>query len=155
VMAQLRSAPDVNFRERVPELVIPYVLWMAFANTTAATLFLVFGRRVATPHLRQVLIRFALVLYTTAALTAVGYLVAADRWPASADLLTWGVSLLPVLPAVLFAWYVIRFQIVPFVLERTLVYGGIVVGLLLLHRLAVNEVAGRLADRYRIHVSIL
>ena len=47
-------------------------------------------------------------------------------------LLAWYVSLLPVLPALLFAYYVIRFQVVPLVLERTLVYGGIVVGLLLL-----------------------
>ena len=83
------------------------------------------------------------------------FLFAVRQWPSAASPLTWLVSLLPAVPALLFAYYVIRFQFVPLLLERTLVYGAIVVGLLLLYRLTMQDVTARLSTRYHVDFGIL
>jgi signal transduction histidine kinase len=155
ITIQLRTRAGDDFLERVEGFITPYVLWVAVANTASAAGILRYRKRVASHHIREFFAWFGGALLVTALSAAFVFLFALDRWPASAGLLVWGVSLLPVLPALLFAYYVIRFQVVPLVLERTLVYGGIVVGLLLLHRFTLKEVTGRLSDRYHIDFGIL
>jgi signal transduction histidine kinase len=155
VAARLRSVSGAEFFDLVLGLVVPYVLWTAAANTVAAFGFLSYGRHVENPRARDFLRWFAGTLFVTAAALVFIYLFAVERWPRASEPLRWGVSLLPVIPALLFAYYVVRFQVVPLVLERTLVYGGIVVGLLLFHRLAMNEVTQHLPPPYRTYVGIL
>jgi signal transduction histidine kinase len=83
------------------------------------------------------------------------FLIAIPRWPGTEMPLRWFASLLPIAPAVLFAYFVIRFQFVPLVLERATVYGAIVVGLLLLYRLTLVGVAERLTAHYHVDFGIL
>ncbi len=155
IAIQLRTNLGDGFLERVHGFIIPYVLWVGAANTISAIGFLRYRRRVESPRFKEFFAWFGVALAVTAFVTLFVFLFAVDRWPESAALLAWCVSLLPVLPALLFAYFVIRFQVVPLVLERTLVYGGIVVGLLLLHRLTVKDVSVRLSDRYHVDFGIL
>lgn len=59
-----------------------------------------------------------------------------------------GVS--PFIPALLFTYFVMRFQLLPLILERTLAYGAVLMGALLFHQLVlrdvVNVVVGRDTD---------
>jgi len=155
IAVTLRSDLASGFLERVQGFVVPYVLWVGAANSISTIGFLRYRQRVASPRIKELLAWFGGALCVTALSALFVFLFAVDYWPRSAALLAWYVSLLPVLPALLFAYYVIRFQVVPLVLERTLVYGGIVVGLLLLHRFTVQDVTGRLTDRYHIDFGIL
>jgi signal transduction histidine kinase len=155
IALQLRTGSGDDFLKRVDAFIVPYILWIGVANTISAVGFLRFRKHLAGSRISELLAWFAAAWTATALAAAFVFLFAVDRWPSAAALLTWCISLLPVLPALLFAYYVIRFQVVPLVLERTVVYGGIVVGLLLLHRFALEEVTGRLSDRLHIDFGVL
>jgi signal transduction histidine kinase len=58
------------------------------------------------------------------------------------------VILLPLLPTLTFAFFVIRYNFMRLMIEQTIVYGAIVVGVLLFHRLVVGDVTDSLGQQY-------
>lgn len=65
------------------------------------------------------------------------------------------VFLLPLLPSLVFAVFVVRYNVLGLVIERTFVYGALVVGVLLFHRIAVAGLTDAMADRYRVDFGLV
>ncbi len=55
--------------------------------------------------------------------------------------------LLPLFPAILFVWNVLRQRMLPIVVERTFIYGGVLAIVVLLHRLLVAPLASAASQR--------
>jgi hypothetical protein len=64
-------------------------------------------------------------------------------------------NLLPLVPALLFAWYVLRQRMLPLVMERTLVYGAALAVGLLLHRMTISRYSEKLSDRLNLDTVLL
>lgn len=64
-------------------------------------------------------------------------------------------NLLPLVPALLFAWYVLRQRMLPLVMERTLVYGAALAVGLLLHRMTISRYSEKLSDRLNLDAVLL
>jgi signal transduction histidine kinase len=155
VAVQLRTNPAVGFLPQLDAYVMPYVAWLGTVNALSAIALWRYRGAVAAPRMKQFFAWLSGTLGVSALALLFVFLFAVRRWPSAASPMTWLVSLLPAVPAFLFAYYVIRFQFVPLLLERTLVYGAIVVGLLLLYRLTMQDVTARLSARYHVDFGIL
>jgi signal transduction histidine kinase len=81
--------------------------------------------------------------------------VAIPQWPEQTGVWQLAASLSPVLPALLFAYHVVRFGFVPLVLERTLVYGAVLAAVFLFHHLALAGVTNRLSEQLRVDFAIV
>src|SRR5262249_14433297 len=97
----------------------------------------------------------AATLLAMPVLIAAVMLLAVEAWPTVAPLLMLGVNLSPILPVALFAYFVIRYRFVPIVLERTLVYGAIVVASLFLHRVAVRDLQTAVTDHFHVDFVVI
>lgn len=114
-----------------------YLLWLLTANATCLWLFLTnrhrLSRRISGARF---LLRFSIGLILVTATTAY-YLFRIhqrDGDPAVARLLS---TLSPVIPALIFAYYIFRRRLIPLVFERALVYAAILLCVLYLHRLTI------------------
>ena len=152
---QLRSDPAAGFLPQLGSYVVPYVVWAAAVSGFSALSLWRIRRAIAAPRMRQFFAWLSAALGTSATTLAFVFFFAVRSWPMAASPLVWIVSLLPAIPAALFAYYVIRFQFVPLVLERTLVYGAIVVGLLLAYRVTLQDMTDRLSERYHVDFALL
>ena len=152
---QLRTNPTAGFLPQLDAYVLPYIAWAAVVNALAAIGLARYRHSIAAPRMKEFLAWLGGTLGVSALVLVVLFLFAIPRWPAAARQLTWFANMLPVVPALLFAYFIIRFQVVPLVLERTLVYGAIVVGLLLLYRLTLQDVTDRLTAKYHVDFGIL
>jgi signal transduction histidine kinase len=152
---QLRTNPSAGFLPQLDEYIVPYIVWAAAVNSLSAIGLVRFRNSIAAPRMKEFFAWLGGALGVSALVLVFLFLFAIPRWPSAASPLTWFASMLPVVPALLFAYYVIRFQFVPLVLERTLVYGAIVVGLLLLYRLTLQDVTDRLTAQYHVDFGIL
>jgi signal transduction histidine kinase len=155
VAVQLRENPSAGFLPQLPGYIVPYIAWSGTVNGLSAISLFRYRQSVAAPRMKQFLAWLGVTLGVSAAVLVIVFLFAVPQWPSAATSLTWFASLLPAGPALLFAYYLIRFQFVPLVLERTLVYGAIVVGLLLLYRLTMQDVTSRLTAQYHVDFGIL
>jgi signal transduction histidine kinase len=142
-----RSAP---FLALVEPFIGPYIFWIAVANLVSAAAAIRLRNSIALPKARLFFTWLAATLLAMAAVVAAVMLVAAEAWPSVAPFLILVVNLSPVLPVALFAYFLIRYRFVPIVLERTLVYGAILVALWLLYRVTMREVEAAVIDRYHI-----
>lgn len=142
-----RSAP---FMQLVEPFVIPYIAWVALANLVSAAAAIQLRGSSAFPQAKQFFTWLAATLLAMPVLIAAVVLLAVEAWPTVAPLLMLVVNLSPILPVALFAYFAIRYRFVPIVLERTLVYGAIVVGLLLVHQVAVRDLQTAVTDHYHV-----
>lgn len=146
---------DARFLTRVDAYVIPYLGLCAVA--TAATLVSIrrFQRQSRISEQRRflqvlaglVVLLLALLGATVAALRA-GWIADKSPWIAVA-------ILSPALPTLWFAYYVIRYQFLELVLERTVVYGAIVAGAVLLHGFLQRHTTDPLEDRLHVDLGML
>jgi signal transduction histidine kinase len=153
--ARLSAGPPGEFFVRVEPFVLSYFAWITVVNVGAAAALLRLRRLIDLPRAHQFFGCLAVILLAMTAIIGFVMLYAQARWSDAARPLQLLVSMLPVAPAMLFAYYVIRFRFVPLVLERTLVYGAILAALMLFHRLAVQNVTTTLTDRYRIDFGVV
>lgn len=134
---------------------VPYLLLMSGTNLLVA-----FGlRRLRAQYeIPSVLQFFDSLAWTLLGITVVNVSCLTwglHLWPAGRGWLQMGVALSPVLPTLVFAYFVLRFQLLPLVLERTLTYGAIVAGAMLLHELLTRDFAESFRDQYRINFGIM
>ena len=61
----------------------------------------------------------------------------------------------PVAAGAVFAYYVVRYDFMQVIVERTLVYAAIVIGGLLVHESAVRPVTAQLSGRFGMNFAIL
>ncbi|HLQ45212.1 MAG TPA: ATP-binding protein, partial [Planctomycetaceae bacterium] len=147
--------PNGEFLTLVAAFTTPYVVWLCVTNLVAAGTFWGLRRRVALPHATQFFKGMAATLCGLSVLAVFVIFVAIPRWPQHAEAWKLVAGLSPVLPALLFAYHVVRFGFVPLVLERTLVYGAVLAAVFLFHHLALADVTNRLSEQLRVDFAIV
>lgn len=155
VAGELASRPGSEYLELVAPFKLPYLCWMSSVNLIAGIGLLMLRRRIELPRAHEFFGWMTAVLLGMAAGNAFIVLYALDAWPHAVPWLQLATIVSPTLPLALFVYFVLRFRLLPLVLERTLVYGAIVVGLMLLHQLAVRDLATAVHEHYRVDFGIL
>lgn len=132
-----------------------YLLWLVVANTTCLWIFLTnrhrLSRRISGARF---LLRFSFGLVLVTALTAY-YLFRihqSDSDPAVIRLLA---TLCPVVPALIFAYYIFRRRLIPLVFERTLVYAAFFLCVLYLHRVTILPLMTKYEAKFRFDFALL
>lgn len=154
ISQRLFESPSGDFLQTVAPFTTPFVAWLCLSNFAAAGTF-VLRRDIALPHARHFFPRMAGLLGLLSALVVFAVFVAIPAWPDFADAWKLAVSLSPVVPAILFAYYVMRFGFVSLVLERALVYGALLATLFLVHQLVLRDVTDRLTDQLQVDFAII
>ena len=151
----LFSEPSGEFLTLVAPFTMPYVAWLCATNLVAAATFWGLRRRVALPQATSFFQSMTATLCGLSVLSVFVIYVAIPTWPKQAEQWKLIAGLSPVLPALLFAYHVVKFRFVPLVMERTLVYGAVLVALFLFHHLAVADVTNRLSEQLRVDFAIV
>ncbi len=155
IMRSLFAQPTGDFLVLVAPFTVPYVAWLCVTNGIAAITFWDLRRRVALPSATQFFARMALLLCGLSLLVACVVFVAIPLCPQHEGEWKLLVSLSPVLPVLLFTYYVMRFGFVSVVLERTLVYGAVLAAVFLFHHVALAGIAERLNESLQVDFAIV
>jgi signal transduction histidine kinase len=133
----------------------PYLFFAGTVNLTAAILFLRVRHKLDLPQAGPFFLQMAFVLFGITVLQWFTVFVARPISPVAQDYGMLAVTLSPLAPALLFAYFVIRYNFLQIILERSLVYGAILASVLLVHQLAFQDVSALLPEAYRLHVVCL
>ena len=155
VVRSIAMSPNDVFLDRVGGFLWPYLVFVLAVNTVAVVVFHIQRARSESRELGRFLVAMELFLALLNGFLITLFVVADIRWRAPDSPLLLAIVLLPVAPAVLFSYFVIRYRFMRLVVERTLVYGVILVAALLFHYLILYRIAEPLADRLRIDLGIL
>jgi hypothetical protein len=142
---RLRQAAGGNFLETLAPYVLPFITWTVLVNLVAAAMFYMLRSRFTQIEHRRFFGTMAVMLTMVSAILAAAFTLA---WPALDRWLMLLVILTPLLPTLAFAFFVIRYNFMRLMIEQTIVYGAIVVGVLLFHRLVIGDVTDSLGRRY-------
>ena len=132
-----------------------YLLWLVIANGSCLWLFFLNRHRLSRRASgARFLLRFnvGLVFVTAATGFYLFRIHQSDRDPAIVRLL---VTLSPVIPALIFAYYIFRRRLIPLVFERTLVYAAIFLCVLYLHRLTIRPVMAKFEAKFQFDFVLL
>lgn len=126
--------PVASFLQQVSPLVLPYLGATTGISLLAAVVLWRAARSSDLPAGRPFLHGLSFTLIAMTITLDVILLIAIPRWPDTYVVCYILLVLLPTPPAILFAYFVLRYGFLPLVVERTVVYGGILAGLVLVHR---------------------
>ena len=153
VAAHLFSNPERDFRVSVEHFTLPFMIWLVVANCCAAFCFIKACQRLQRPQLMPFIRRFSLLLLALSVMV-VAYLFVPTTSPGEPTLRMM-IALSPIVPALMFAWYVFRHRLLPIVFERTLVYGGSLIAVLWLHHVTITPLTAVLEQRSRFDFVVL
>jgi signal transduction histidine kinase len=129
---------------------MPFALWASACNLIAAAVFV--GRRPygVVPGMRPFLdlVAALLVVQSFAMLFVFGY--AHDAWPDWRGPLLFACGLPPVAMAIVFGYFLVRFNFFRLAMERAIVYGAVLAAIALFHQFAFQEAAAVLPRSYRL-----
>ena len=155
IVQALFAKPNGDYLTLVTPFATPFVVWLCATNLIAATTFWTLRKRVTLPQAASFFRGMAALLCALSLFVLFVMYFAIPLWPEQTDAWKFIASLSPLLPALLFAYHVVRFGFVPLVLERTLVYGAVLAATFLFHHLALAEVTNRLSDQLRVDFAIV
>ncbi|WP_010588368.1 sensor histidine kinase [Schlesneria paludicola] len=156
INSALAVDPTRPFLDLLVEYRLPYVGWLCLVSGVTAYGLWTTSMNAAYLPLRRFYRLLAASMVLTAGLTATFIvLLDRDRDPSVAILLQPFVSLLPMIPVILFAYFVMRFQLLPFVLERTLVYAAVLTGAMLFHQIVLQGLISSVGERYRLNLGVI
>ncbi|MBC8351355.1 MAG: hypothetical protein H8E66_05180 [Planctomycetes bacterium] len=155
VLYSLGTHAGEVFLDRIGGFLWPYLTFAGAVNIAAVAIFHRQRAKTDLRELRRFLLAMEVFLSLLTTLLFVAFLLVAPRWRIPESPLIVSIVLLPVAPAVLFSYFVIRYRFMRLVVERTLVYGVILAAALLFHHLILYRIAEPLADRMRIDLGIL
>lgn len=155
IEAALVRAPHAPFLESLEGWIAPYAVWLASVNLVAAVGMLRLKRDLPRAHADHFLRLVAGILAALAILQPFVLLVARFVWPELAPWLLLAVSLSPAMLAVLFAYFVLRFNVMRLVLERSILYGVLLAAGWLVHQILFAGLREQLHDRYRLDLEIV
>lgn len=154
INSALAVDPTKPFLDLLIDYRLPYVVWLCLVS--GVTAYGLWATSMNADYLP--LCRFYHLLAASMVLIAgftTTFIVLLDREASLASLLQPFVSLLPMLPVILFAYFVMRFQLLPFVLERTLVYAAVLTGAMLFHQIVLQGLISSVGDRYRLNLGVI
>ena len=144
--------PAGSFMKVVSPLVLPFVVWMVAVNLGSAIAMLILRRRFQQSEYRKFCLSMAIVLFVLSTLLTITF---GFSWPGGQKYLTVAVTIAPLMPALVFAVFVVRYNFMRFMLEQTMVYAAIVAGVLLFHRLVVGDMTDALGRRYGVDFGVI
>ncbi len=153
VTAHLFSSGGRDFRVSVQPFTRPFMTWLVLANCVAAACFYKACQRLHRPQLMPFIRRFSLMLLAMSVMV-VAYLFVPTTSPGE-PALRMMIALSPIVPALMFAWYVFRHRLMPIVFERTLVYGGSLIAVVWLHHVTISPLTTVLEQRSRFDFVVL
>lgn len=151
----LQGTLTIGFLDVLRPWVKPYACWVGAVNVIAAAGMARLASRSPDARGSQFLKWVAGALAALALFQSFALLYAVHAWPAWRPWFTLGVVLSPLVPALLFAYFVVRFNFQGLVFKRAVVYGAVLLGLVLIHRIVFADLRQSLSERYRLDVDIL
>lgn len=150
----LATNPSAPFLDLVTNYQIPYVIWLLFMSAVTAYGLIRTGTETDEKHLRRFYQSLAASVIVIA-LMAAAFVVIRTSNPQIAAAVQPIVGVSPIIPALLFAYFVMRFQLLPIILERTLVYGAILMGAVLFHQIIWRDAISQFERQYRLDIGVL
>jgi len=153
----LRLSPPPPSRELEPLLAfaLPYIFWAGLVKLAAIWALLRSRTRLDIPNAGRFFVQMAGVLAGMILVQWGIFFVLLPFWPAGERYLILVAALSPLAPTLLLAYFVLRYNFMQLMLERTLVYGGIVAGTVLFHQIAFQGITTVLPERYRLPLIVL
>jgi signal transduction histidine kinase len=140
--------PDDLLAPLLP-MVLPYLAWAGVVHVAAGITFLGLARRHESAPARALFPALAWTFLARTAFYLFVFGVAGEAWPAGAPALRLMAALGPIVPLLLLAYFVIRHDFLQLVVDRSLVYAGVLAGLALVHQLVLQDVSAGLPDGWR------
>lgn len=126
----------------------PYLLWLVAANTTSSVLFLWNRSRFGSEETAsRFVVRFSAGMVSVTVLVLIYVLFAPHTRLEPIMRVLAATS--PLLPTLIFAYYVFRRRLIPMVFERTLAYGAILLAVVYLHRLTISPVMRTFSEEFQ------
>lgn len=155
IALQLKTNPAARYLELVAPYVGFYLAWICLANSFSAWGAWHLRKTIDLPRANLFFLSLSATLVVTTVLTTcvVGM---GSRIPTSElSGLILMLTLFPAIPAILFAYFVIRYRFLPLILERTFVYSAVAAGLLLMHQVLLGDVRNAASEQYHVDFAIL
>lgn len=143
------------FLNLVEPFIVPYIVITTTITILAATVLLIVRHRSKVPRDRQLFGGLALSLLMMAAVFIVTLIYGPLFWRDGLAYLQLIAMLAPLIPILLFGYFVIRFNFMRLMVERTLVYGAIVVGFLLFHWMTILYLNEHLQNTFKVDFGVL
>ncbi len=132
-----------------------YTVYFLVASICTAVGFLLLRNRVEFKNRRGFLLRLAVTFIASAIALVAGVWIGLEKFPRAAPLLTLAMTMLPAITVILVLYQVVRFGLFQVLLERSMVYGAILVGFLLFHRVVFTDFRDQLSDQFRVDFAII
>lgn len=151
----LVGTPPGNFLRLVRPVMIPYLSWLLVVNAVAAWKFYTLRRRVRVPGGKQFFLALSLTLVgMTGSILYISF-GALRAWPESAALWLLLLLLSPLPLSLVFLYFVVRHNLMRLALRRSLVYGGVVIGVWLTSRLGFEAIVGFAGEEHRFSLQVI
>jgi signal transduction histidine kinase len=153
--AELARAPLAPFLETLAVFVFPYLAVLTAAVLVTAAGVLRLRRRLDEMGQRAFLSFYAAALLFLAAVLDLAFVAAIPSWPETRRVFILAGTFAPVILSLVVAYAILRYGLMQVVLKRTVIYSALVVGLVLLHRLVLQNVWANLGERYHLDFVVL
>jgi len=155
VAFSLKADSNSLFVDLLHAWITPYAIWLGLINFAMALGMVMARRRISDDRVRSFLRGMAVALATLAAFQSFVLLYAIHAWPQWQPGLVLAMAMSPLLPTILFAYFIVRFNVMRLALERSAIYGGMLLGIMLVHRFAFDDLREAVADRYRVDLGLI
>lgn len=139
----------------VAPLEFTYAFFIGLVDVLALIVFFAAANRLADPQGRRFFFQMAIVFLAKTILQFFVFFIARAAWPDAEPYWLLILSLAPLAPALLFAYFVIRYGFLQILVERSLVYGTILGGMLFAHQRVFQDVSAVVPEEYRLHIVAL
>lgn len=154
IAGSLGGGRSDSFLVQVQPWTLPYLAAITIINAASAAVFWQIGRRAPLPGAPRFFTALSLLIGAlTIVLNVLMYVILRTN-DDSFHLWVAATILLPVLPMLWFAYAVIRFGFFPLVVERSLIYGGLLAAAAMLHQTIVSRVEASWQQRVGIDLAV-
>jgi hypothetical protein len=136
-------------------LVPYYIAWTSLICVATSIGLLIIRHRSRSPRDRRLFAGLALSLLLMTCVLAWTVTLGQSMNDATLAYLQLLLLMTPLLPIALFSYFAIRFHFLRIVVARTLLYGGIVVSILLLHWLTLRSIGEQVERSYQIDFGVI
>ncbi|MGR9108760.1 MAG: hypothetical protein ACU843_17725, partial [Gammaproteobacteria bacterium] len=155
VIDHLHDSSSRVFLEIFAPITVPFMLWLALANSISAIGFYRGRNHYRESPTRKLLTKLSRVLI---AITVFGEWVvfyANPAWPDAAPYFTLLTAMSPLMLGLLLAYYMMRYQVMQIIIERSLVYGVLLVVAMLFHHIFLKDLFNQLSEHAQADLALL
>lgn len=154
IAGSLRGSSTDSFLKQVQPWMVPYLAVITVINAASAAVLWRIGRRTPLPGAPRFFAGLSLLIGAVTIALNVSMFVVMGITDDSHHAWIAVIILLPVLPTLWFAYAVIRFGFFPLIVERSLIYGGLLAVAVMLHQSIVRRVEASWQQRVGIDLAV-